>query len=942
MRKNIKKTGALLLCSALVFSMLLTNSVKLKAENESAVLNYSSSNSYDAYYKTIADLPDAESEIIINSTNLLPDSTAKVSRETIYSQENCVLFENSGDRASFNFDVPKDGRYVLKFNYVALEHTTMDPRISIRIDGKVLWDDLEKAKLLRWWQNAEETWNVDSDGNEVTSEQVENTKFREQYIFDDTGVETEYYEFGLSKGIHNIEVISVQEPFAVKCLTFEPREHIEPYSNVSAQYSKYKAYSGEDIVIQGEDSNEKSSPSLTAKSDSLSATVQPQSARKNVINYIGSSNWSNAGQILRWNFNVDESALYELGFHFKQSDVVNGSVYRWLKIDGKTPFEETKNIDFSYDSKWNYMTVGSEDGKPFMFYLEKGSHTIELAVTLGPMAECFRKLNNIVEIIGNQYLKISMITGENPDPNRDYDLFSQIPDLESSFNTCISGLDELADEMQKMSQGNSSQYVTNIKGTTRILKQMIKTKYLAHTYKSDLYTQYSTISSLMYDMKTMPLSLDEVRFTAPGNDEPSYPGFLSGVRYTFLRFLNSFTKQYKSSSDSDTVTLKLWTTWGRDQTQVLNSLIAESFTPKYNINVNVQITGATVIQGMLTDNAPDIALGIPRENPVNFAMRGAIYNLSQFDDFDETIKQFNEGAAEPYYYNGNCYALPDTQSFYLMFYRKDILSSLSLKIPNTWDEFIQATSVIQRNNMNVYLPETSSATFFASLLMQKNLQVYNSERNKAILDEDVAIETFNQYTDFYTKYQIPVTSDFYNRLRIGITPLGIADYTTYTTLKEMAPDIEGRWGIALLPGTVAEDGTVNRACAGGGTGCVILNDCKNKDAAWTFLKWWTSADTQYKYSKNVESLLGATGRIATSNKKAFENYSWDINDLNILLQQWSYVREIPQVPGSYYLNRSVEQAYLSVINDNVTPSDALIHWTAIINDEIERMIKEYN
>ena len=194
----------------------------------------------------------------------------------------------------------------------------------------------------------------------------------------------------------------------------------------------------------------------------------------------------------------------------------------------------------------------------------------------------------------------------------------------------------------------------------------------------------------------------------------------------------------------------------------------------------------------------------------------------------------------------------------------------------------------------------------------------------------------------YTRYKVDVEQDFYNRFRVGVTPMGIAPYTTYTTFSQAAPEIEGRWGIALLPGVEGEDGTVNRSSSGSGTGCVILNTSKHKKEAWEFLKWWTSAETQLSYSRNVESLIGYVGRVATSNVEAFSGYSWKTEDRDVLLSQWQQVSEIPEVPGSYYLSRAVDQAFWETVNDNNTATEALIKWSAVANEEIARKIKEYS
>ena len=169
-------------------------------------------------------------------------------------------------------------------------------------------------------------------------------------------------------------------------------------------------------------------------------------------------------------------------------------------------------------------------------------------------------------------------------------------------------------------------------------------------------------------------------------------------------------------------------------------------------------------------------------------------------------------------------------------------------------------------------------------------------------------------------------------------PLGIAPYSTYMTLYSAAPEIKGRWSVALVPGN--EEG--NRSIAGAGTGCVIVKKSSHKDEAWEFLKWWTSAETQSRYSRNVESILGMIGRTATANIEALSSLAWDSDDLKVILEQWTLVKELPEVPGSYYLTRAVDQAFWAVVNGESTPKDAVAKWSRVADDEIARKIKEYS
>lgn len=249
-----------------------------------------------------------------------------------------------------------------------------------------------------------------------------------------------------------------------------------------------------------------------------------------------------------------------------------------------------------------------------------------------------------------------------------------------------------------------------------------------------------------------------------------------------------------------------------------------------------------------------------------------------------------------------------------------------------------------------YTQITTSATvntgvgglnLFASILQQHGGEFYNEEKSATALETPRALSAFTYWTDMYTKYKLPTTASFYNRFRLGTMPLGIEVYTLYTTLTEAAPEIDGRWGIALVPGT-EQNGTVNHTVSGAGTGCGIISSSKNKEAAWEFLKWWTSADTQLRYNNNVESVLGAVSRTTTATLEAFENMSWKKEDLEVLLKQRENISEIPEVAGSYYVSRAVDQAFWAVINGEETPKDSLSEWAEIADNEIERKINQYS
>lgn len=956
--KKSLKVMASLLAALLAAGSISVGAVETQAvENAPAVISSSEDSYYEYLEKNSFDF--ALSDVFVEGGNFVSADGAERLEEH-NGKNNVVKFAEKGS-ATYKVLVEQDGLYELELTYFCLEGHGLNIGASVQIDGVLPYEEAGKLSFPRIYEN-DASARSDENGNQYPPSQIESAVYNTLRATDNTGVETKPYRFALSAGEHEITLKITEESCVVAGITFAAPEQPSSYEEVLKGYESagYKNATSL-ITVHAEDAKYKSKNSLAPKSTTNSATVYPSSPTKSLLNYIGGKNWSEQGDYLTWEIDVKEAGLYKLGYRYNQEEVINGVVYRSLKIDGETPFSEAEEIDFAYSAGWEFAEFANEKGEPYLIYLDEGKHTLTLTVALGEISDYYARLKTIVGTIGEQYLKILMITGETPDANRDYALFENIPGLEEKFSSAYEELIKLAEDMEQL--GNTTKYAASLKNMARVLNSMLKNQYNAHRYKSDYYDQYCTISSLLNEMKDMSLSLDEIWLGAPDGDFASQlekdgqyikSGFFKNLMFSVQRFVNSFVSDYSLSGTQGKETdLKLWINWGRDQAQVLNLLIQEKFTSKTNIKVNVELVDATLIQGMLTSNAPDMAIQIARSNPVNYAMRGALYDLEQFSDFDEVITRFQDTATVPYQYNGGTYALPDTQSFYAMFYRSDILEELGISIPKTWDEFIGATTILQRNNMSVCMPYTKITTagtvntglgglnLFSTFLMQNNVSIYDETLTETILDSSDSINIFTYWSDFYTKYKLPTVMDFYNRLRLGTAPLGIANYTTYTTLLAAAPEIEGKWGIAEIPGFMDSNGKINNNVSGSGTGCVILNQSKHKKEAWEFLKWWTSADTQSSFSRELETILGPTGRTATSNVEAFAQLSWKSEDREILLSQWSKTNELPEAPGSYYLPRSVDQAFWSVYNGKKNVGDALAEWDIVADREMDKKQREY-
>jgi len=185
---------------------------------------------------------------------------------------------------------------------------------------------------------------------------------------------------------------------------------------------------------------------------------------------------------------------------------------------------------------------------------------------------------------------------------------------------------------------------------------------------------------------------------------------------------------------------------------------------------------------------------------------------------------------------------------------------------------------------------------------------------------------------------------FFNRFRSGEAPMGVSGYTLYTQLVSSAPEIRGLWDMVEIPGTVMEDGTLNRSETASVTGCVMLSAAVDRGVdkdAFEFMNWWAGSETQTQYAKEVEGVLGVIGRIAVANRKTLAELGWSEEEFELIDRQLSCTINQPQVIGNYTITRSITSALRGAINDKNTPRRSLSIYNKDINDEITRKRIEF-
>ena len=957
MFKKCRKLLNIFIIIAIIIGIMPATTM-LADQNTSSVkeiVEFDRSNSYENYIAKNGSAPSPNHQVLIPAASYTNKGNAAVEvLGEFKGVKDALCWTNHTGWVEWTVEVPETGIYEIGLKYYPLEGKRRDIELELAIDGIVPFNEARSFLFHRVWKD-ETDIGMDANGNEYSPRQIESPDWIEADFKDTEGLYNDAYKFYFSKGTHTIRLTCIREIFALEHIKIYKKPEIPSYEQVLRSYNDkgYEKYDGEIVKIQAEKTYLKSDQVLRPLYDRTSPLTEPYHKSKIRLNIIGQQSWQLPAQWINWKFDVPEKGLYKIGFRYQQGYVRGMFTTRRLYINGKIPFKEMETIRFPYGTDWSMNVLGGED--PYLFYLDKGTHELKLEVVLGDMANTIRKLQDVVYDLNDMYRKIIMITSTQPDPYRDYNLDREVPGMIKTFEKNREVLFNEAKHLENVTGQKGSEGVL-LENIARQLEDMVKEPDSIPQRLENFKSNVGGMSAWLLDIKNQPLDLDYIAVMAPEQKAPrAKASFIKQVVHEVNAFIASFFEKYNmigNNAKSDK-TITLWLSWGRDQAQVLKTMIDDVFTPETGISVKMKLVQASMIQAVLSGEGPDVAVMVARGQPVNLAIRGALADISQFADFGEVKKQFAETALLPYEFNGGTYGLPDTQMFHMMFYRKDILAELGVEPPQTWEDLYKIAPVIQRNNMEVGIPYVSidgwgmidqgmgARNIFPALLMQNGGKFYKSNHSGTALEQPEALEAFKQWAGFYSQYSFPLTYDFYNRFRTGEMPLAIAPYGEYNRLSVAAPEIRNLWDMVPIPGTKKIDGTIDRSVGGSGTATVILSRAANKDACWEFLKWWTGTEAQERFARGLETLMGTAARHSTANLEAFNRLPWSHSELQNLHTQWKYVVEVPEVPGGYYMVRGLDNAFREVVLEWKNPREALNKWNKETDQEIKRKREEF-
>ncbi len=921
---------------------------------------------YDAYVSQFgkAYVNDKASKITLKASDY-----AEADMQGI-EEEGAVVWTQDTGSVTYDFNVAEAGFYYIQLTYYPDTSSTQTILRNVYLNGELPFDKCEDITVDRLWVDDNKNWLMNTKGNQAAPTQVQSEGPGVANFNSSDSDTLGDYMFYMNKGSNKVTLESSQSVLGISEIALVPAVEILSYDDYlkvcqdKFDAEKVSANNVQDgaVVVQAEDALVKSSSSLSPNNDRTSVKTQPYHASYTVYNTIGGESWDTAGQGITWKVNVDKPGLYKIGVRFRQ--YLNRGFYsaRYLTVNGELPFKEASEIRFQYAPDWQTAYMGGDNGD-YYFYLEKGENIISMNATLGELAEAVGQAKVSVDNLNNLYRELTAVTGVEPDQYRDYKITTYVSNMQEVLEVEYTRLNAVVEMFGE--DINSANKTSGVVDMMSSMVKLIKKPDDVAKYLKDFNNALSSLGEWVNSINNLPLELDYLMVAGEGYELPkANGGFFANVAHNWNAFIGSFTNDFKvhaeGSENADKKTITVWVaTDTRKQYDIIQKMIsAQLASADYEVNLSM-VGGDTVLPATVAGEGPDVVLHSSYSSPTNFAYRKAAYDVSQFSDFEEVYKRFPADTRAFLEYEGGVYGLPDQLSFPVMIYRKDILDSMGLEVPETWEDLMAMIPYLEADNMSVYLASneyltlgggTSSTTvpvnaIFLSMLYQQGYELYNEEHTATYLDQVDLMKVFKGWTEYYTNQGLNYAINLSTRFRTGEIPLAVVDYTYVNTLNVSAPEISGKWSIAKIPGTRKADGTVDHSAASMIGTCFIVSSTVEKDGmaqeSWDFLKWWTSEETQVNYSTELKAENGEAAEFPVANVNAIANGGLKEEFKQVVLSLLEDLRAEPQIPGGYITGRVVRNAFTAVVTDNTDPVDTLYILLDDINSEITNKRTEF-
>jgi ABC-type glycerol-3-phosphate transport system substrate-binding protein len=313
--------------------------------------------------------------------------------------------------------------------------------------------------------------------------------------------------------------------------------------------------------------------------------------------------------------------------------------------------------------------------------------------------------------------------------------------------------------------------------------------------------------------------------------------------------------------------------------------------------------------------------------PLNAYMEG-VNGLSQAE-----LDDFVPGMLDNNTWDGTVYSFPFNKSVRALYWNKDLFASEGLPgAPTDWDEYLDYARRLTKKRAGEDEPHQwgtagqISAWMFENLLIQNGGAILSDDGTQAAFAGPLGVEALEFMVELLTRYG-KVTSGYEYQNDFQAGKVGMIEGST-VSLSFMEGKYTFDMAVAPLPGKK------QKGCFVAGTNVVIFSEATQaeKDAAWEFIRWFTSPEITARWAV-------ATGyapvRMSAMESEAMRARFEEIEGLREVYAQLEFASYEPRSAAWYAGRKHLEEgAVESALRRQKEPRRALEEAVRAVNAEL--------
>jgi multiple sugar transport system substrate-binding protein len=399
------------------------------------------------------------------------------------------------------------------------------------------------------------------------------------------------------------------------------------------------------------------------------------------------------------------------------------------------------------------------------------------------------------------------------------------------------------------------------------------------------------------------------------------------------------------TSASGVTTVTFWHAMGGPLGDTLDGLIAEFNDTHPTIKVE------SVSMGQYTALSQKIMAAVAAGEPPVLAQayeawtgelieNGSAEPLNAYIDGPDGLTQeerddFIPGLLNNNTWDGVIFSFPFNKSVRALYWNKNLFAEEDLThAPTNWAEYEDyARNLTKDFNNDGKIDQWGtagqiSAWMFENLLIQNGGKILTPDGKSAAFDSPEGLQALDFMVRLLTKWgKVTAGYEYQNDFQAG--KVGMIEGST-VSLSFMEGKYTFDMALAPLP-----KGKQN-GCFVAGTNVVIFAEATQaeKNAAWTFIKWFTSPEITAKWAVQTGY---APVRMSAMNSDTMQARFAEVEGLEAVFNQLAYASYEPKSAAWYAGRKALEEiAIESALRKQMTPAEALKEAARLVNAELSR------